>query len=193
MRFQGRNAHKPPFSGINWTYFPRIQFFIFLHEATQNKHVRFLYKFERDKKNFGYVGSCEYAPASDKLIFDIFVPQCHLAIFFNLFELKSDAYHLYTSIKSDKWQYHFLEPQWSNLFYILFFLSAQVVPFTLSVFTDDREAISAEFAVGAAAKNEASSAVADTPTGNYEIKSPPWPERIYNSHSGNGVPAIFTS
>ena len=48
-------------------------------------------------------------------------------------------------------------------------------------------------AIAMAKDNEASAGVASTPTGNYEIKSPPWPERIYNSHFGNGVPAIFTS
>ena len=66
LRFQGWNAHEPPFSGINWNFFPCIQTLIFLREATQNDHIRLLYKFERDKKNFGCVGSCGYAPASVK-------------------------------------------------------------------------------------------------------------------------------
>merc|ERR1719220_936560 len=42
---------------------------------------------------------------------------------------------------------------------------SQVTPFTLSVFTDGFEAISADTGVGEAAKNEASSSIADTPTG----------------------------
>ena len=66
LRFQARNPHKPPFSVINWTFFPRIQILIFLREATQNDHIRLLYKFENDQKNFGCVGSCGYAPASVK-------------------------------------------------------------------------------------------------------------------------------
>ena len=41
-------------------FFPLIQILIFLCEATQNDHIRLLYKFERDKKNFGCVGSCGY-------------------------------------------------------------------------------------------------------------------------------------
>ena len=53
----------------------------------------------------------------------------------------------------------------SNLFYTLFFLSAQVTPFKLSVFTDNFEITSAATAVGAADVNEASAGVADTPTG----------------------------
>ena len=46
------------------TFFPRVQFSIFLHEATQNDHIRLLYMFENDKKKFGCVGSGGYAPAS---------------------------------------------------------------------------------------------------------------------------------
>ena len=41
---------------------------IFLREATQNDHIRLLYKFEKDKKKFGCVGSCGYAPASVKIV-----------------------------------------------------------------------------------------------------------------------------
>ena len=37
---------------------------IFLREATQNDHLRLLYKFENDQKKIGCVGSCGYAPAS---------------------------------------------------------------------------------------------------------------------------------
>ena len=48
LHFQGRNAHKPPFSVINWTFFPQIQILIFLREATQNDHIRLLYKFETE-------------------------------------------------------------------------------------------------------------------------------------------------
>ena len=40
---------------------------IFLREATQNDHIKLLYKFENDQKNFGCVGSCGYAPASVKM------------------------------------------------------------------------------------------------------------------------------
>ena len=36
--------------------FPRIQILIFLREATQNDHIRLLYKFERDKKNLLVLG-----------------------------------------------------------------------------------------------------------------------------------------
>ena len=66
MRFQARNGHKPPFSVINWTFFPWIQILILLHEATQDDHIRSLYEFGTDKKTFGCVGSCGYAPASVK-------------------------------------------------------------------------------------------------------------------------------
>ena len=38
-----------PFSN-KLNFFPRIQILIFLREATQNDHIRLLYKFERDKK-----------------------------------------------------------------------------------------------------------------------------------------------
>ena len=55
---------KTQLSVINWTFFPRIQNLIFLREATQNDHLRLLYKFEIDHKNFGCVGSCGYASAS---------------------------------------------------------------------------------------------------------------------------------
>ena len=65
---QARNVHKPPFSVINWTFFPQIQILIFLRESTQNDHIRLLYKFENDQKNFGCVGSCRYVPASVKYI-----------------------------------------------------------------------------------------------------------------------------
>ena len=63
---QAWNAHKPPFSVRNWTFFPRIQILIFLRESTQNDHIRLLYKFENYQKKFGCVGSCGYAPASVK-------------------------------------------------------------------------------------------------------------------------------
>ena len=66
LRFPARNTHKPPFSVIKWTFFPRVQISIFLREATQNDHIRLLYKFENDQKKFGCVGSCGYAPASVK-------------------------------------------------------------------------------------------------------------------------------
>ena len=68
LRFQGRNACKPPFSVINWTFFPRIQILISLCETTQNDHNRLLYKFENDQKKIGCVGCCGYAPASVKSI-----------------------------------------------------------------------------------------------------------------------------
>ena len=64
--FQGRNACKPPFSVINWTFFPRIQILIFLRETTQNDHTILLYKFETEQIFFGCVGSCGYAPTSVK-------------------------------------------------------------------------------------------------------------------------------
>ena len=41
---------------INWTFFPCIQILIFLCEANQNDHIRLLYKFERDKKNWVVLG-----------------------------------------------------------------------------------------------------------------------------------------
>ena len=66
LHFQGRNAHKPPFSVIKWTFFPRSQILIFLPKSIQNNHIRLLYKFENDQTNFGCVGSCGYAPASVK-------------------------------------------------------------------------------------------------------------------------------
>ena len=56
LRFQGRNAHEPHFSGINWTFFPRIQILIFLREATQYDYIRSLYEFGRDKKFLGVLG-----------------------------------------------------------------------------------------------------------------------------------------
>ena len=65
-RFMGVSALKTQLSVINWTFFPRIQILIFLREATQNDHIRLLYKFENDQKNFGCVGSCGYDPASVK-------------------------------------------------------------------------------------------------------------------------------
>ena len=65
-KFAGVCALKTQLSVINWTFFPRIQILIFLREATQNDHIRLLYKFENDQKNFGCVGSCGYAPASVK-------------------------------------------------------------------------------------------------------------------------------
>ena len=49
-------------------YFPQVQISIFLREATQNDHIRLLYKFENDQKKFGCVWSCGYAPASVKYI-----------------------------------------------------------------------------------------------------------------------------
>ena len=64
LHFQGRNAHKPPFSVINWTFFPQIQISIFLREATQNDHIRLLYKFETKHFFLDCVGSCGYAAAS---------------------------------------------------------------------------------------------------------------------------------
>ena len=59
-------AFKPetPFSVINWIFFPHIQILIFLREATQDNYIRSLYEFGTDKKKFGCVGSCGYAPAS---------------------------------------------------------------------------------------------------------------------------------
>ena len=65
-RFVGVSALKMQLSVINWTFFPQIQILIFLREATQNDHIRLLYKFENDQKKFGCVGSCGYAPASVK-------------------------------------------------------------------------------------------------------------------------------
>ena len=62
LRFQGRNACKLPFLEINWTFFLAIKFWF------RNDHNRLLYKFEKDKKNFGCVGSCGYAPASVKYL-----------------------------------------------------------------------------------------------------------------------------
>ena len=64
LRFPARNTHKPPFSVIKWTFFPQIQISSFLREATQNDHIRLLYKFENDQKKIGCVGSCGYASAS---------------------------------------------------------------------------------------------------------------------------------
>ena len=52
-------------SVINWTFFSSGSNFDFLREATQNDHIRLLYKFEKDEK-IGCVGSCGYAPASVK-------------------------------------------------------------------------------------------------------------------------------
>ena len=50
IRFVGMSALKTQLSVINWTFFPRIQILIFFfREATQNDHIRLLYKFERDK------------------------------------------------------------------------------------------------------------------------------------------------
>ena len=48
--FKAETPTNLPFQGINWTFFPRIQILIFLGEATQNDHIRLLYKFEMDKK-----------------------------------------------------------------------------------------------------------------------------------------------
>ena len=45
-RFVGVSALKMQLSVINWTFFPQIQILIFLREATQNDHIRLLYKFE---------------------------------------------------------------------------------------------------------------------------------------------------
>ena len=60
----GISGWKTQLSVINWTFFPLIKILIFLHEATQNDHIRLLYKFENDQKKIGTVGSCGYAPAS---------------------------------------------------------------------------------------------------------------------------------
>ena len=54
-------------------FFLEFKFFIFLREATQNDHIRLLYKFENDQKKIGCVGSCGYAPASVKDKIDIFL------------------------------------------------------------------------------------------------------------------------
>ena len=56
--------------GTKSNFFPRIQILIFLREATQNDHIRLLYKFENDQKQLGCVGSCGYAPASVKYSLD---------------------------------------------------------------------------------------------------------------------------
>ena len=58
----GVSVLKTQLSVINLTCFPRVQILIFLLEATQNDHIRLLYKFENDQKKFGCVGSCGYAP-----------------------------------------------------------------------------------------------------------------------------------
>ena len=55
-RFVGVSGLKTQLSVINWTFFPRIQILIFLREATQNDHIRLLYKFEKDKKNLVVLG-----------------------------------------------------------------------------------------------------------------------------------------
>ena len=68
LRFPARNTLKPPFSVIKWTFFPQVQISIFLCEATQSDHIRMLYKFENDQKNFVCVGSCGCAPAFVKSI-----------------------------------------------------------------------------------------------------------------------------
>ena len=67
-RFVGVSALKMQLSVINWTFFPQIQILIFLREATQNDHIRLLYKFETEHFFFGCVGSCGYAPASVKTL-----------------------------------------------------------------------------------------------------------------------------
>ena len=56
MLFQARNVHKPPFSVINWTFFPRIQILNFLPKATQDDHIRAQYDFGMDKENLGVLG-----------------------------------------------------------------------------------------------------------------------------------------
>ena len=48
-RFVGVSALKMQLSVINWTFFPQIQILIFLCEATQNDHIRLLYKFENNQ------------------------------------------------------------------------------------------------------------------------------------------------
>ena len=65
-RFVGVSGLKTHLSLINWTFFPRIQILIFHCEATQYDHIRSLYEFGTDKKKFGCVGSCGYAPDSVK-------------------------------------------------------------------------------------------------------------------------------
>ena len=72
-RFVGVSGLKTQLSVINWTFFPRIQILIFLREATQNDHIRLLYKFENDQKKFGCVGSCGYATASVNTNWDVFL------------------------------------------------------------------------------------------------------------------------
>ena len=56
------------FSNEQNFFFPRIQILIFLHEATQDDHIRSQYEFGTDKKKFGCVWSFGYAPASVKRI-----------------------------------------------------------------------------------------------------------------------------
>ena len=48
----GRFWLETQLSVINWTFFPQIQILIFLRESTQNDHIRLLYKFENDQKNW---------------------------------------------------------------------------------------------------------------------------------------------
>ena len=52
----GVSGLKTQLSVINWTFFPRIQILIFLHETTQNDHNRMLYTFENDQKNLAVLG-----------------------------------------------------------------------------------------------------------------------------------------
>ena len=65
-RFVGVSGLKTQLSLINWTFFPHIQILIFHREATQDDHIRSLYKFGTEIKNFGCVESCAYAPDSVK-------------------------------------------------------------------------------------------------------------------------------
>ena len=42
LSFHATNFRKSPFSVINWTFFSQVQILIFLHEATQSDHIRWL-------------------------------------------------------------------------------------------------------------------------------------------------------
>ena len=55
-RFVGISGWKTQLSVINWTFFPQVQILIFLRKATQNDHIRLLYKFENIKKNLVVLG-----------------------------------------------------------------------------------------------------------------------------------------
>ena len=75
LRFQGRNAHEPPFSGINWIFFPRNKNFDFFFQALKiliffpriknfdfssrgnsEYHIRLLYKLENNQKKMLVLG-----------------------------------------------------------------------------------------------------------------------------------------